>query len=109
GKTVLGFFGSFYVYEGLHLLLGALPELRQTHKDVRVLLVGGGPEDRNLRSLAHELGVESAIVFTGRVPHEEMQKYYDLVDLLIFPRVSMRLTELVTPLKPLEAMAQERV
>src|SRR5260370_10492732 len=41
--------------------------------------------------------------------HEEMQQYYDLADLFVFPRVSMRLTELVTPLKPLEAMAQERI
>jgi glycosyltransferase involved in cell wall biosynthesis len=48
-------------------------------------------------------------VFTGRVPHSEVQRYYDLIDVLAYPRHSMRLTELVTPLKPLEAMAQGRV
>ncbi|MBP7780336.1 MAG: glycosyltransferase, partial [Burkholderiaceae bacterium] len=49
------------------------------------------------------------VVFTGRVPHAEVQRYYDLVDVLAYPRHSMRLTELVTPLKPLEAMAQGRL
>src|SRR5262249_13230769 len=44
-----------------------------------------------------------------RVRHEEIPRYYDLADVSVFPRVSVRLTELVTPLKPLEAMAQERI
>jgi glycosyltransferase involved in cell wall biosynthesis len=53
--------------------------------------------------------VADKVVFTGRVPHQEVQRYYDLVDVLAYPRHSMRLTELVTPLKPLEAMAQGRL
>ena len=43
------------------------------------------------------------------MPHAEVQRYYDLIDVLVYPRRSMRLTELVTPLKPLEAMAQGRM
>jgi PEP-CTERM/exosortase A-associated glycosyltransferase len=109
GKTVLAFFGSFYFHEGLHLLLRALPALRRQQADLAVLLVGGGPEESNLRGMVHDLGVGQTVVFAGRVVHEEMQRYYDLADLFVFPRVSMRLTELVTPLKPLEAMAQERI
>ena len=109
GKTVLAFFGSFYFYEGLHLLLRAIPELKRRGADIAVLLVGGGPEENNLRGLAEELGVGGSVIFTGRVMHDEVRRYYDLADILVFPRVSMRLTELVTPLKPLEAMAQERI
>ena len=109
GRTVIGFFGSFYFYEGLHLLLRALTELRQHRPEIAVLLAGGGPEEASLRKLAEELELGSNIVFAGRVAHEEIQRYYDLADLLVFPRLSMRLTELVTPLKPLEAMAQERI
>jgi PEP-CTERM/exosortase A-associated glycosyltransferase len=109
GKTVLGFFGSFYAYEGLELLLRAVPDLQRQRPDVAVLLVGGGPEESNLLSLARQLDLGDSVVFTGRVPHGEMQRYYDLADILVFPRISMRLTELVTPLKPLEAMAQERI
>jgi PEP-CTERM/exosortase A-associated glycosyltransferase len=108
-KTVLAFFGSFYSYEGLDLLLRAVPLLQRQWPGISVLLVGGGPEEGNLHNLAQELDLGGSVVFTGRVPHEEMQQYYDLADLLVFPRVAMRLTELVTPLKPLEAMAQERI
>jgi PEP-CTERM/exosortase A-associated glycosyltransferase len=109
GKSVVGFIGSFYAYEGLDLLLDALPALLQQRPDVRVLLVGGGPQDAALKAQAQRLGVADQVVFTGRVPHAEVQRYYDLVDVLAYPRHSMRLTDLVTPLKPLEAMAQGRL
>jgi PEP-CTERM/exosortase A-associated glycosyltransferase len=109
GTTVVGFIGSFYAYEGLDLLLQALPALLKRRPDVRVLLVGGGPQDAALKAQAQALGLADQVVFTGRVPHAEVQRYYDLVDLLAYPRLSMRLTELVTPLKPLEAMAQGRL
>ena len=55
------------------------------------------------------LGLQDRVVFTGRVPHDEVHHYYDLVDILMYPRQPMRLTDLVTPLKPLEAMAQGRL
>lgn len=109
GKTVLGFVGSFYAYEGLDLLLDAFPTLLGRHADLRILLVGGGPQDANLKARAERLGIADKVVFTGRVPHSEVSRYYDLIDLLVYPRHSMRLTELVTPLKPLEAMAQGRI
>lgn len=109
GCTVLGFIGSFYAYEGLDLLVSALPKLLQLRPDVRVLLVGGGSQEAALRAQAQGLGVADKVVFTGRVPHQQVQRYYDLIDVLVYPRHSMRLTELVTPLKPLEAMAQGRL
>jgi PEP-CTERM/exosortase A-associated glycosyltransferase len=109
GKTVVGFIGSFYAYEGLDLLLDALPSILADLPDVRVLLVGGGPQDAALKARAAALGVADKVVFAGRVPHAAVNRYYDLVDILAYPRHSMRLTELVTPLKPLEAMAQGRL
>jgi len=109
GATVVGFIGSFYAYEGLDLLLAAMPALLQRQPQLRVLLVGGGPQDAALKAQAQALGVADKVVFTGRVPHAQVQRYYDLVDVLAYPRHSMRLTELVTPLKPLEAMAQGRL
>jgi PEP-CTERM/exosortase A-associated glycosyltransferase len=109
GKTVLGFIGSFYAYEGLDLLLDAVPAMLARRPDLRVLLVGGGPQDQALRAQAERLGIAGQVVFTGRVPHSEVQRYYDLVDVLCYPRHKMRLTDLVTPLKPLEAMAQGRL
>lgn len=109
GAAVVGFIGSFYAYEGLDLLLDALPGLLQRQPQLRLLLVGGGPQEAALKAQAAALGVADKVVFTGRVPHAEVKRYYDIVDVLAYPRHSMRLTELVTPLKPLEAMAQGRL
>jgi PEP-CTERM/exosortase A-associated glycosyltransferase len=109
GATVVGFIGSFYAYEGLNLLLEALPTLLQQRPEVRLLLVGCGPQDAALKSQAQRLGLADKVIFTGRVPHAQVTRYYDLVDVLAYPRHSMRLTELVTPLKPLEAMAKGRL
>lgn len=106
GKRVLGFIGSFYAYEGLDLLLRALPAILQQAPDIALLLTGGGPQEENLKRLTQELGLQDHVKFTGRVPHAQVQRYYSLVDVLVYPRHSMRLTDLVTPLKPLEAMAQ---
>ena len=106
GKTVIGFIGSFYAYEGLDLLLAAIPAIIAQKPDIHVLLVGGGPQEANLRQQAAALGLNKVVTFTGRVPHKEVGRYYDLINVLAYPRHPMRLTELVTPLKPLEAMAQ---
>ena len=62
-----------------------------------------------MRERAASLGLSERVIFTGRIPHAEMQRYYDLIDVLVYPRRPSRLTDLVTPLKPLEAMAQGRV
>ena len=105
GKKVLGFLGSFYRYEGLHILLEALPAIIKAAPDVHLLLVGGGQEEHVLKQQAQALGVEEQISFTGRVPHQQIQDLYSLIDLFIYPRESILLTEIVTPLKPLEAMA----
>lgn len=108
-KTVIGFIGSFYAYEGLDLLLDAVPLLIKDTPDLRVLLVGGGPQEANLRQQAERLGLQDAVIFIGRVPHGDVTRYYGLIDILAYPRHPMRLTELVTPLKPLEAMAQGQI
>jgi len=106
GSTVVGFIGSFYAYEGLDLLVAALPQLIAARPDIKLLLVGGGSQEANLRQQAKALGVADKVVFAGRVPHQDVNTYYDLIKVLAYPRHPMRLTELVTPLKPLEAMAQ---
>ena len=109
GATVLGFAGSFYGYEGLDLLLEAARHLLPKHPNLRVLLVGGGPQETALKAQAESTGLRERVIFTGRVPHAQVQRYYELIDVLAYPRLPIRLTELVTPLKPLEAMAQGRM
>lgn len=106
---VVGFIGSFYDYEGLDDLIAAMPALVQARPDARLLLVGGGPAEARWRAQAEASPVAGHIRFVGRVPHEQVERYYSLVDVLAYPRKRMRLTDLVTPLKPLEAMAQHRL
>ena len=106
---VVGFIGSFYPYEGLDDVLAAMPALVAARPDAVLLLVGGGPAEDALRAQAAASPVADRIRFVGRVPHGEVERYYGLIDVLAYPRKRMRLTELVTPLKPLEAMAQGRL
>ena len=109
GSVVLGFIGSFYGYEGLELLVEAFAKLCAQRSDVRLLFVGGGPREEAVRARAAELGISDRVRFAGRVNHDDVPRYYSIVDLLVYPRMPVRVTELVTPLKPLEAMAQGRL
>ena len=109
GATVLGFAGSFYGYEGINLLIQATQRMATRRPELRVLLVGGGPQEKQLKQQVAQAGLQDRVIFTGRVPHDQVQRYYELIDVLAYPRLPIRLTELVTPLKPLEAMAQGRM
>ncbi len=109
GADVVGFIGSYYDYEGLDDLIAAMPALVAARPKAQLLLVGGGPMEASLRAQAAASPVGDRIHFVGRVPHNEVDRYYSLVDVLAYPRKHMRLTDLVTPLKPLEAMAQEKL
>ncbi|NMM75437.1 glycosyltransferase, exosortase A system-associated [Rhodococcus sp. SRB_17] len=105
----LGFIGSFYDYEGLDLAIRAMPGLLAQDPDMKLVLVGGGLQEHALRELVRTLGLQQQVVFTGKIPFAEVEHYYSVIDVLVYPRKSLRLTETVTPLKPLEAMAQRRV
>jgi len=108
GKKVLGFVGSFYRYEGLDLLVKAFAKLCETRDDLVLLLVGGGEMEEELRALVEKKSLQNKVIIPGRFPHEDVPRIYSLIDILVYPRYSMRLTELVTPLKPLEAMAMSK-
>ena len=109
GAPVIGYIGSFYDYEGVDDLIASMPILRRSCPSARLLLVGAGEMDAEWRAAAAQLPEPEAVIFTGRVPHAEVERYYSLIDVLAYPRKRSRLTDLVTPLKPLEAMAQRRI
>lgn len=107
--AVIGYIGSFYDYEGIDDLIAAMPALVAAQPAAQLLLVGGGPMEAALKGQAAASPVAAHIHFVGRVPHEQVERYYSLIDILAYPRKKMRLTDLVTPLKPLEAMAQGKL
>ena len=108
-RVVLGFIGSFYAYEGLLDLVEALPAVFQVRPDLRVLLVGDGPARPAVRARVAALGLEGRVELPGAVPQAEVPRWASLIDIACYPRRRQRLTDLVTPLKPLEAMALGQV
>jgi PEP-CTERM/exosortase A-associated glycosyltransferase len=105
GEPVLGFIGSLYRWEGVAWLVNAVAELRRRGTACKLLIIGEGEELPAVREAVSELHAEDFVQILGRVPHDDIQRYYSVIDVLVYPRHSIRLTELVTPLKPLEAMA----
>lgn len=104
-ELVLGFIGSLYRWEGVAWLVRAVAELRRLGAACKLLIVGDGEEMPAVRDAVRELNAAEYIQVLGRVSHDDIERYYSVVDVLVYPRHSIRLTELVTPLKPLEAMA----
>jgi predicted glycoside hydrolase/deacetylase ChbG (UPF0249 family)/glycosyltransferase involved in cell wall biosynthesis len=108
GEVIVGYVSSFTGYEGIRYLIEAIARLIRVGLRVRGLLVGDGEERSALEARARELGVDDRIVFTGRVPHDQVRALYGLIDVFVVPRTRDRVCRLVTPLKPYEAMAMER-
>lgn len=105
GKTVIGYVGTVVDYEGLDLLLEAAHTLRATRDDFHVLIIGDGAKLEELQALAAEQQLGDVVTFTGRIPHEEVERYYSIIDVTPFPRLPLPVCEMVSPLKPFEAMA----
>lgn len=105
GKQVIGFIGSFFRYEGLDLLVEAAAQLAETRPNLALLLVGGGRMEAKLKEQIQRRGLSDKVLMPGKIPHDRVPGVYALLDVLAYPRYSIRLTELVTPLKPLEGMA----
>lgn len=109
GKTVIGYIGSLEFYEGLEYLLQAAARLQNERNDLVMLIVGDGPALPGLRQLAKMLKVDGWVNFVGKIPREEILDYYSVIDVFPFPRIQSKVCELVTPLKPFEAMAMGKL
>lgn len=113
---VIGYIGSFVQYEGLENLASACALLKKRGLEFRLMIVGNedvsggglGPIARKIYAEAHDGGFSDWLIMPGRVPHDEVPDYYSLVDIAPFPRKPQPVTEMVAPMKPLEAMAMER-
>jgi glycosyltransferase involved in cell wall biosynthesis len=105
----VGYVTTFWPFEGIPTLLEAAALLRRRNPDLRVLLVGDGRDRPRIEATAERLGLDDGcLVMPGQVPHDEVAAYYGLLDAFVVPRDASRVTDLVTPLKPFEAMALER-
>jgi PEP-CTERM/exosortase A-associated glycosyltransferase len=110
GRTVVAYIGTLFPFEGVELLVRALGRLirDEGRDDVRGVIVGEGPTHEACRAMTEAAGLGGKVLHLGRVPHAEVRALYSIADVLVYPRERSRLTDLVTPLKPLEAMAMEK-
>jgi glycosyltransferase involved in cell wall biosynthesis len=104
-EPVFGFFGSLYRYEGVSWVVRALARLRAWGRKSQLLIIGRGEDEAAIRDAIRECDAAGYVHLLEHVPHEKIARYYSVIDVAVYPRKSIRLTELVTPLKPLEAMA----
>ncbi|WP_345557050.1 glycosyltransferase family 4 protein [Streptomonospora halophila] len=102
---VVGTTTSCYGYEGLDTLIDAVAELRRRGVAAHALIVGDGPELGALRERAAAAGLGAAAHFPGRVPADEVRRHHAALDVFAVPRRDERVSRMVTPLKPVEAMA----
>lgn len=105
GKTIIGYVGSLVDYEGLPLLIEAVSRLASNRDDFRLLFIGDGPELKPLKHTVEKLGLTDKIIFLGEVSHHSISSYYEAIDIVALPRLALPVCEMVSPLKPFEAMA----
>ena len=109
GKAIsIGYIGSLYPWEGVEVLVHAASIIIESEPTVQVRIVGGGETSETVKGLIERKSLNETVKMVGKVPHSQIVALYDEIDILVYPRISTRNTELVTPLKPLEAMAQRK-
>lgn len=113
---VIGYVGTFVIYEGLEHLAEACVQLHRKGHDFRLLLVGNenasgqdrGPITQEILDICTQGGIADKLIMPGRIPHEQVAAYYSLIDICPFPRKPWPVCEMVSPMKPLEALAMEK-
>jgi glycogen synthase len=105
GIPTLGFIGTFFPWEGIDWLVDAACALHRRGVHFKLLIVGDGADAGAVRAAIQNQDAGGFVNYIGRVSHEEVARYYSVMDVLVYPRRRLRITEAVTPLKPLEAMA----
>ncbi len=84
-SLVIGHVGLFYRWDRLDVLIDVVKDIRDGHPNVKVLLVGDGPEMENLKQTARRLGMENAVIFPGPVHRDDVPSYIDAMDICVLP------------------------
>jgi glycosyltransferase involved in cell wall biosynthesis len=104
----VGYVGSLSPIEGLPILINASAAILNAGRKVEVHIWGKGSDEDAIKHLVEEKGWDE-IVFHGGFEPEQREQVYGSLDVVVNPRLESRLTRLVTPLKPLEAMLYGRL
>ena len=102
--TVIGYIGSLRALEGVDLTAEAVAKLHGEGRNVRFFALTSPSGQDELRQRCREVGLGAHAVVEGPVPHEDVGPFYNLIDVFVVSRPETRVTQLVTPIKPFEAM-----
>jgi glycogen(starch) synthase len=100
-----GYLGTLFPWEGVPWLVHAAAELHRRGLKFKLLIAGDGADAESVKRAIEETQSSAFVQYLGRIPHDQVERYYSVMDVLVYPRLRTRLTDMVTPLKPLEAMA----
>lgn len=102
--TVIGYIGSLLVYEGLSLLLEAISRIQ----NVKFVFAGKGPEKDKLLQLVKKLNISDRVVYLGVLSHSDSIKYYNMMDIIVYPRKDLDVCRSTSSSKLFEAMAMKK-
>jgi len=105
---VVGYIGSLREMEGVDLTAEAVAQLSSRGHDVRFFVLSSESGQVELRQHSKKLGLGEKAIIAGPVPHDSVAQFYDLIDIFVVSRPDSRVTRLVTPLKPFEAMMMKK-
>ena len=105
---VFGYVGSISPIEGLDLLAKASKELESENLNFSVRIYGDGVFLEPLKQLVRQLDLKN-FYFLGKLKSEKISEAYRTIDVIVNPRLKSKISDTVTPLKPLEAMAYKKL
>ena len=80
--------GNFEKYQGIDLLMEAIPHVAKKLSTAKFVIVGGDDKEAEAyRARADKEGFGDFVIFTGKKPLDHMPAYYDLADVLLSPRL----------------------
>ena len=84
-SVVIGHVGLFYRWDRLDALIEVSKELRSRGLEIKLLLVGDGPEMDNIQQVVRQLGMDDDVILSGPLPSEDVPAYIDAMDICVLP------------------------
>ena len=86
GVPLFLFVGRLMWYKGLHIILDALRALREQGQDFRMVFIGAGGDEKEVRAEVETLRLSDRCFFTGSIADREtLRAWYSRADLFLFP------------------------
>jgi glycosyltransferase involved in cell wall biosynthesis len=102
---VITYMGSFFYFSGLPQVVKRFSELASKEKSVKLLLIGGGEQDKELRDMVSQLNLTDRVIFTGFVSYDDLPSYLSLSTVAINPLEISRVASIAFPNKVLQYLA----